>query len=314
MQDMVVIEGRQDTLPTEKKRGLLMRKSRRFLPEMGMLLPAITLMVIFVFIPFFLSGYFSFTNERLMPRPIPTQWLGFGNYERILTDSEFWIAVKNTVYFAVIVIPVQLSLSLGSAILLNSKLKGIAAFRSITILPMLTPITVIVAIWAVMFQTPDGLLNGVYQWLTGSADYIDWLGDEAIAMLSIVMLSIWASFPFQMLIYLAGLQEIPKDRYEAAQIDGFNHWQQFRYITLPGLRNTNIFVVIITTIGALSLFTQVNMLTGGGPNGSTMTIIQYMFSQGFSSQKIGYASAVSVIFFIAVASLGVLQRHLMKNE
>ena len=98
------------------------------------------------------------------------------------------------------------------------------------------------------------------------------------------------------------------------QIDGFNNWQQFRYITLPGLRNTNIFVIIITTIGALSLFTQVNMLTGGGPNGSTMTIIQYMFSNGYSSQKIGYASAVSVIFFIAVASLGVLQRHLMKNE
>ncbi|RNF49600.1 sugar ABC transporter permease [Marinomonas hwangdonensis] len=291
-----------------------MKSYRRFLPEVGMLLPAIILMVVFIFIPFFLSGYFSFTNERLMPRPIPTQWIGLRNYERILADSEFWMSVKNTLYFAIVVIPIQLSLALASAILLNSKLKFIAVFRGITILPILTPITVIVVIWAAIFQTPDGLLNGIYQWLTGSSDYIDWLGDEAIAMLSIVLLSIWASFPFQMLIYLAGLQEIPKDRYEAAEIDGFNKWQQFRYITFPGLRNTNIFVVIITTIGALSLFTQVNILTGGGPNGSTTTIIQYMFSNGFSSQKIGYASAVSVIFFIAVASLGLLQRRLMRNE
>jgi multiple sugar transport system permease protein len=291
-----------------------MQKFKRFLPEVCMLFPALIFLVIFVFIPFFLSAYFSFTNERLMPRPIPTNWLGLRNYQRILTDPVFWMAVKNTVYFAVIVIPVQLSLSLGSAILLNSKMRGIALFRSITILPMLTPITVIVAIWAVIFQTPDGLLNGAYQWVTGAQEYIDWLGNPDIAMLSIVMLSVWASFPFQMLIYLAGLQEIPQDRYEAASIDGFNKWHQFRYITLPGLRNTNIFVIIITTIGALSLFTQVNILTGGGPNGATMTIIQYMFSNGFSSQKIGYASAVSVIFFIAVATLGLIQRHLMKNE
>ncbi|NVC96061.1 sugar ABC transporter permease [Vibrio natriegens] len=291
-----------------------MNKLKRMMPEVGMLLPALAFLIVFVFVPFFLSGYFSFTNERLMPRPIPTQWLGFRNYEKILTDPQFWMAVKNTIYFAVIVIPVQLSLSLGSAILLNSKLKGVAFFRSVAILPMLTPITVIVAIWAVMFQTPDGLLNGIYQFVTQSQDYIDWLGDPDIAMLSIIMLSVWASFPFQMLIYLAGLQEIPNDRYEAASIDGFNSWNKFRYITLPGLRNTNIFVVIITTIGALSLFTQVNILTGGGPNSSTMTIIQYMFMNGYSAQKIGYASAVSIIFFIAVSTLGLIQRQLMKNE
>ncbi len=291
-----------------------MIKYKRFLPEIGMILPALFFITVFVFIPFFLSGYFSFTNERLIPRPIPTLFVGFHNYNRILTDPEFWRAVKNTVYFAVIVIPVQLSLSLGSAILLNSKIKGIAFFRSVAILPMLTPITVIVAIWAVLFQSPDGLLNGAYQWLTETQDYIDWLGDPDVAMLSIVMLSVWASFPFQMLIYLAGLQEIPADRYEAASIDGFNAWDKFRYITLPGLRNTNIFVVIITTIGALSLFTQVNILTGGGPNGSTMTIIQYMFSNGYSSQRIGFASAVSVIFFITVATFGLIQRRLMKNE
>ena len=124
-----------------------MKSYKRYFPEVGMLLPAIIFLTVFVFIPFFLSGYFSFTNERLIPRPIPTQWVGVRNYEKVLTDPEFWMAVKNTIYFAIIVIPVQLSLSLGSAILLNSKIKGITFFRSVAILPMLTPITVIVAIW-----------------------------------------------------------------------------------------------------------------------------------------------------------------------
>ncbi len=291
-----------------------MQKLKKYFPEIGMLLPAFLFLTVFIFIPFLLSFYFSFTNERLIPRPIPTKFVGFDNYERILTDPEFWKAVKNTIYFALWVIPLQLSVSLSSAMLLNSKMKGLALFRSISLLPLLMPMTVITAIWSALFIYPDGLLNGALQSIIPFIDPIDWLGDKGKAMFSIVLLSMWATFPFQMLIYLAGLQEIPTDRYEAASIDGFNAWQKFRYITLPGLRNTNIFVIIITTIGALSLFTQVNILTGGGPEGATLTIIQYMFDNGYSSQRIGFASAVSVIFFISVATLGIVQRVLMKNE
>lgn len=291
-----------------------MGRIRVSLSEYGMLLPAVALILLFVLAPFFLSFYFSFTNERLMPRPMPARWIALQNYERVLTDPEFWIAVRNTVYFAAIVIPVQLVLSLSAALLLNAKIKGLALFRSITILPLLMPITVVVTIWAALYRTPDGLLNTVYQQLFGTLSYIDWLGDPSVAMISIVMLSIWATFPFQMLIYLAGLQEIPRDRYEAAEIDGFGPWAMFRHVTLPGLRNTTIFVVIITTIGALSLFTQVNILTGGGPNGATLTIVQYMFSNGYSAQKVGFASAVGIIFFVTVASLSVIQRVLMQNE
>jgi multiple sugar transport system permease protein len=287
---------------------------RGALPELGMLLPALALLTLFVFLPFLLSFYFSFTNERLMPRPIPARWLGLQNYERVLTDPEFWAAVRNTIYFAAVVIPVQLSLSLAAAMLLNSKIRGLALFRSITILPLLMPMTVVVTIWAALYRTPDGLLNSAYQYVFSTLSYIDWLGDPSVAMISIIMLSIWASFPFQMLIYLAGLQEIPQDRYEAAAIDGFGLWDSFRHVTLPGLRNTNVFVVIITTIGALSLFTQVNILTGGGPNGATLTIIQYMFSNGYSAQKIGFASAVGIVFFLTVATLSIAQRILLKNE
>lgn len=291
-----------------------MQKFKKRFPEIGMLLPAFLFLTLFIFIPFLLSIYFSFTNERLIPRPIPTKFVGLDNYARILTDPTFWQAVKNTLYFAIWVIPLQLSVSLGAAMLLNSKMRGLAVFRSIALLPLLMPMTVITAIWSALFIYPDGLLNSGLQAIMPFVEPIDWLGDKGKAMFSIVLLSMWATFPFQMLIYLAGLQEIPADRYEAAAIDGFNAWQKFRYITLPGLRNTNIFVVIITTIGALSLFTQVNILTGGGPENSTLTIIQYMFDNGYSSQRIGFASAVSVIFFVTVATLGIVQRVLMKNE
>ncbi|MEE3650425.1 MULTISPECIES: carbohydrate ABC transporter permease [unclassified Brenneria] len=291
-----------------------MRKLRYRVPEYAMLLPAVVLLTAFVVIPFMCSIAFSFTNERLMPRPIPTAWVGLTNYRRIFTDPEFWQAVGNTLRFAAIVIPLQLALSLGAAMLLNSKLRAMALFRSIIIMPLLIPMTVIAAIWSVMLQTPDGLFNGLWAALTGAQQVKDWLGDPRYALYAIIALSIWASFPFQMLIYLAGLQEIPKTLYEVAVIDGFGRWQQFRYITFPGLRNTHIFAVIITTIGAFSLFTQVNILTGGGPNGATTTIIQYMFSNGFSAQRIGFASAVSVVFFCAVLLLGLAQKKLMSEK
>jgi multiple sugar transport system permease protein len=295
-------------------KSLTLRRMQSVLPEVGMLIPALVLLALFVFVPFLLSFQFSFTNERLMPQPLPTRWLGLRNYERVLTDPEFWTAVRNTVYFAAVVIPVQLSLSLASALLLNSKIKGLVIFRSIAILPLLMPMTVIATLWAALYRTPDGLLNSVYQTLFNTLSYIEWLGDPGVAMISIIILSIWASFPFQMLLYLAGLQEVPQDRYEAAAIDGFGQWDVFRHVTFPGLRNTNVFVVITTTIGALSLFTQVKILTNGGPNGATLTIIQYMFSNGYSAQKIGFASAVGIIFFVTVASLSIAQRLLVKNE
>ncbi|MCA8836739.1 MAG: sugar ABC transporter permease [Gammaproteobacteria bacterium] len=293
----------------------LKRKSvRRDYSVWLLALPGGLLLALFVVLPFLMSLYLSFTSERLLPRPISSALVGLRNYERVLTDAEFWQAVANTVYFTVVVVPVQLALALAAALLLNSRIKGIALLRTVAILPLLVPITVVAVLWAALLQTPDGLLNSVYQWVSGSVGHIDWLGSSATAMLSMVMLSVWASFPFQMLVYLAGLQEIPAHHYEVAAIEGFSRWQELCYITLPGLRNVSVFLVIATTVGALGLFAQVNILTGGGPDGATTTLIQYMFDKGFSAQKIGYASTVSVIFFIAVASLALALRRLMRAK
>lgn len=291
-----------------------MQRLRHMWSEGALLAPAVILMLIFVIAPFFLSGYLSFTNESLIPRPIPTQWIGWRNYTRVLAEPEFWQAVRNTFYFTLMVVPVQCGLALGAALLLNKKLAGLTFFRSVAMLPLLAPITVIIAIWAALYQVPNGFFNAMVNLVTRDDRIVDFLGTRELAMPAIVLLSAWATFPFQMLIYLAGLQEIPEDRYEAATLEGANGWQKFKAVTWPGLVNVNIFVLIITTVGAFKLFTQINILTKGGPLGSTNTIINYMFVNGYSEGRIGFASAVSIIFFLMVAMIAVIQRLAFKNE
>jgi multiple sugar transport system permease protein len=288
--------------------------SRSIRQEWAMLLPAMLFLLIIIVVPFALSIWFSFTDQRLVPRPIPTRFIGLTNYERMFSDRLFWIAVGNTALFAVLVVPFQLAISLGAAMALNAAIPFRSVFRTISFLPLLLPMTVVVAIWAVMYRIPTGPLNTVYQLFAGPDSYIDFIGGSSTAMVSLVVLSAWATFPYQMLIYLAGLQDIPADLYEAAKIDGARKWKCFRYVTWPGLRNVNIFLLIITTIQALKLFTQVSVMTKGGPNNSTTTIIYYLFQQGYTTQKVGYASAIAVVFFLAVTAIAVLQRVFLTNE
>lgn len=305
---------RQTLLSTLSPRHLRLRRVRDYLDELVLILPATVLLSVFVVLPFLMAGFLSLTDIRLIPRPIPTEFVGLDNYRRVLSNPEFWQAFRNTFLFALMVVPFQCSISLAVALLLNSRLPLRSLFRSIALLPLLTPITVTVVIWAVLYRIPDGFMNHLIRALGYSGNYIDWLGSPHWALPAIVLLSAWATFPFQMLIYLAGLQDIPQERYEAARIDGANGWQQFRYITFPGLLNTNIFVLIITTIQAFKLFTQVDILTKGGPNGSTQTLVRYMVEEGYTAQMIGYASAVGVVFVILVGGLAVLQRLVLKNE
>jgi multiple sugar transport system permease protein len=294
--------------------GLTMRRANKEIgQQIAMLAPAVLLLLAMVILPFLLSVWFSFTDQRLAPRPIPTKFVGLTNYARMFADPLFWQAVWNTALFAALVVPFQLAISLGVALILNSAIPFRAFFRAVAFLPLLLPMTVVVAIWAVLYRVPNGPFNAVYQLFAGGG-YFDFIGTSSTAMLGIVALSAWATFPYQMLIYLAGLQDIPTEQYEAARIDGANLWQRFRHVTWPGLRNVNIFLLIITTVGALKLFTQVNILTKGGPNGATTTIIQYLFREGYVSQKVGYASSVAVVFFIVVTAIALLQRRVLRNE
>ncbi|OJY73028.1 MULTISPECIES: sugar ABC transporter permease [unclassified Rhizobium] len=282
--------------------------------ELAMLAPACILVIVFLLLPFLSSFRLALTNERLIPRPVPTKFVGLDNFQNVLADGDFWNAVWNVFRFTVMVLPVQCGLALALALLLNQKLPFRNAFRGVFFLPAITSIAVVCTVWGTLFQYPNGPLNQVVHLLSfGYAQPIDWLGDPRWAMLSIVLLSAWQAYGFQMVVYLAGLQNIPASLYEAAQLDGANAWNRFRHVTLPGLRQTNVFVLIITTIQAFKLFVQVNILTQGGPRGTTDTVVQYMFTAGFVNQRLGYGAAVSILLFVIVLIISLLQRYVTRG-
>lgn len=283
--------------------------------EIYMVIPAIALLVVFMVVPFFSAFRLSLTNQRLLPGPIPTRFVGLQNYIRILQDPEFWQAFRNILQFTVMVIPLQCGFALLMAVFLN-KVKYLKGFlRSMFFLPYITPMVIVAVIWLSIYQYPEGLMNLVLKFITfGKAQPIEWLGNTKWAMPAIVLLSAWQAFGFQMIIYLGGLQNIPDSLYEAASVDGATSIQQFIHVTWPSLRDTNVLVLLVTTIQALKLFTQVNIMTKGGPNGATNTIVHYIFTYGNTAQRIGYSSAASIILFVLILVIFLIQNALLNRK
>ena len=279
------------------------------------LLPASLLLLIFLIIPFFMAIYFSFTNQTLIPGPIPTEFVGFRNFARLLQDDTFHRALLNNFLFGIIVVPVQTTFALFLAILANQKIRGIYVFRTIYFSPVVTTIAVISVVWSFLYNPDQGLINQFLKSISfGHIPNLQWLNDVHLALPAIIIMSIWQGVGFQMMIYLAGLQSIPDSLYEAARVDGAGRWKQFLNVTLPQLRNTTIFVVIATTILAFKLYTQVAIMTQGGPENATITSVYYLVQQGFSELHVGYASAIAVIFFLIVLVISILQRTIIKEE
>jgi multiple sugar transport system permease protein len=230
-------------------------------------------------------------------------------------DPLFWKALWNTLRFVLVIVPCQGGLALLLATLVNQKLRGSTFFRMIFFAPVVTSMSVIAIIWIFILNQNQGILNGFIDFISrGKISPIPWLTDLRFAPISIYIVSIWQSVGFQMIIFLAGLQEIPGTLYESAGMDGATKIQQFRLITLPMLKNTTIFVIISTTILAFRVFTQIDVMTKGGPQESTMSLIYYIVQKGFREQRIGYASAMTFVFFSIVLLISLLQKLLMKSE
>lgn len=237
----------------------------------------------------------------------------FGQRNYVLAkDPAFMQSLFNNFTFALIVVPLQSGIALGLALLINQKIPGVNIYRTIYFSPVVTSMVVISVIWTLLYDQNVGLINQFLDVLTfGVVGPFNWLGSPQSAMVAIIIMSVWQGAGFQMVIFLAGLQGIPDSLYEAAQIDGANRWQQFRYVTIPGLRNTIIFVAISTTILAFRLFTQVDIMTNGGPNDATTTVVYHAVERGFREQDIGYASAISVVFFIIVLIIALFQQRVL---
>ena len=213
-----------------------------------------------------------------------------------------------------VVVPVQSALALGMALLVNRQTRGTNFFRTMYFIPVVTSIVVVSILWLFMYQ-PDGLVNSLLQTVTFNAvQGTDWLGNTSTAMPAIMFMSIWQAVGFHMVIWLSGLQTIPHELYEAADVDGASPWNKFRHITWPGLRNTRIFILITITIAAISLFAQIAVMTGGGPLDSTSTMVFMAVRVGYSQQETAYASAISLVFFVIVLTISLVQRYLTREK
>lgn len=278
--------------------------------------PALILLIVFLIIPFVWAIWMSFTNMRLIPNPnVPTKFIGLENYIRLLTDDVFHKGLLNNFYFVAVVVPIQTSFALGLAMLINQELRGMNLFRTIYFSPVVTSMTVVSIVWTLLYNPDEGLINAFLQAISfGKLGPYSWLTNTKLVFPAIMLMSIWQGVGFQMVIFLAGLQEIPTSLYEAADVDGANGWQKFINITIPQLRNTLIFVVISTTILAFRLFDQVKVMTNGGPSNASMTTMLYAIETGWGRLKIGYASAVTVVFFLIVLLVSIAQRILTKEK
>ena len=277
--------------------------------------PALLLILLFLVLPFLLTVAFSFTDQRLVPNlNVPTEGVGWRNYARIFANDDFVRTLLNTAYFTVLVVPLQCGLGLAVAMLINTKLPMRQLFRGVYFLPTIISMVVVSVIWFSLFQLGGFFNTALHALSFGLIDPVDWLANPKLAMPSIVVMSAWQGFPFQMVVYLAGLQSINHDLYEAARLDGANRFNEFWHITMPGLLNTHILVVMTTTILAFKLFTQVELLTKGGPSGVTDTLVRFIYLTGFRQGKVGIAAAAAVIFFLIVLGISLVQRRLVKEE
>ncbi|MHA6523929.1 carbohydrate ABC transporter permease [Tessaracoccus sp. G1721] len=280
----------------------------------AMVAPAALLLLLFLVVPVGLAFGLSFTNARLIS-PNPPRFVGLDNFIRAFTaDPTFVRSLINTFLFAVVVVPVQAGLGLLLAILVNQKLRGTTFFRIVFFIPVVTSIVVVSILWRFMYQ-PDGIVNSFIDMITfGAWENIAWLNNPSTALPAIIIMSIWQAVGFHMIIWLSGLQTIPEELYEAARMDGADAWQQFKNVTWPGLRPTMIFILVTITIAALGLFVQIDVMTQGGPVDSTTTLVFHAVRRGYREQQTGYGAAISLIFFVLVLIIAMIQRFLTRDK
>ena len=277
------------------------------------IIPAVVLLAAFLLYPALQTVRYAFTDYNIM-RPDRIKFCGLNNFIELFQDKDFWIAVKNTLHFTILVVPFQTVLALALALLISSRRKGVYIFREAYFSPHVTSMVVVDILWTVLYNSnpSSGLLNALFVKL--GMEPCGFLNDPKTAMNSIIFMSAWQGAGYQMMIFLAGLQGIPKDQYEAASIDGAGRVKSFFYVTLPGLKNVISYVIMITVIQAMKLFTQPYVMTKGGPQNSTRTLVYYVYEQGFQKRNFGYACAVAAVFFVIVISLSIGMKKIIKAE
>lgn len=274
--------------------------------------PALVVLIVFVVLPILYALFLSVHRVQLLGE-ISYQFVGWRNFARLIEDDRVWIALGNTAKYVAIVVPSQTVLALLLAITLNAGIQGKTWWRIIFFLPTITSSAVLTLIFMWIYNT-NGLLNTVLAFL-GLPTY-NWIGDPAVALQGIMIMNIWSTAPFFMVIYLAALQDIPPSVYEAATIDGANSWKQFWFITLPLLKPVTFFVVTMGVIGTFQLFDQSYIFSNGsgGPNNATLTVVLLIYQYVFRDLQMGYAAAIAFLLAVVIIGITALQRQLFGRE
>ncbi len=278
------------------------------------LAPALAVIGVFFFLPVVASLALSFTDFDLyaIADPRNARFVGLHNYVALLHTPVFWTALENTLYFVAVGAPLSVLVSLATALLVNARLVRFRAFfRAAYFAPFVTTLVAVAIVWRYLYQPRYGLLNAVLG--TVGLGPIDWLGDPRWAMPAIILLAVWKNFGYSMLIFIAGLQRIPGELYEAAELDGAGAWARFRYVTLPLLAPTFLFVGIITAIGYFQLFAEPYVMTQGGPLKSTLSMVLYMYEEGFRWWRLGSAAAVAFVLFVIILGCTLLQLRVQRE-
>ncbi|MCP1640151.1 carbohydrate ABC transporter permease [Streptococcus gallinaceus] len=273
--------------------------------------PSLLILGTFLFLPTLLSIYYAFTNYYLLT-PDATTFVGFDNFIKLFSDPLFMQSLKNIGQFVIFIIPIQLGLALGLALLVNNKRKSTIFFKVAFFAPVVMSLVVVSVLWLVLLNPSSGLINAFLN--TIGIDSQPFLTSPKQAMFVIIGVSAWQGAGYQMLIFLAGLQNIPSSLYEAASIDGASKWKQFFHITLPMLKPTSILILTTTLIDAFKLVIQPMVMTQGGPLNSTLTPVYYIYRTGFTDRMVGYASSITVIFGLIIILFTVLQRKVTGDE
>jgi multiple sugar transport system permease protein len=277
--------------------------------------PALALIAVFFVLPVLAALVLSFTDFDIygIADRSAVRFIGVRNYARLMTEPVFWLAVRNTFYFALVGGPLTVATSLGAALLVNSRLvKRKAIARTIFFTPFVTTLVAVAIVWKYLYHPRYGLLD----WGLGKLGIpaIDWLGDPHWAMPAIILMAVWKNFGYNMLICIAGLQSVPQELYEAASLDGATAWQRFWHVTIPSIAPTLLFVAVVTMIGYFQLFAEPYVMTQGGPLRATTSVVLYMYEEGFRWWRMGNAAAIAFVLFVIIVAFTLVQRRLQPGD
>ena len=295
-----------------------MARARRLLPIYGLLLPGMALYGVWAAYPLISSFLLSFTQWNLTK---PTVFIGLDNYTRAIGDPLFWRSLSSTLGYTIVTVAGQLALGLGAALLLNQRIPGRPVLRLIYYLPVITSWVIVSLVFLFIYNGQAGALN----WLLNDVlhvipNNVAWLAEPSTALWAIAILGIWKGIGWTMVVFLAGLQSVPHELYEAAAMDGAGAWARFRYVTLPFLRATSTFLIVVLTIGGfnafISIFVMSSAATGtiGGPLNSTDVALTYMWKQAFSQIDLGYGAALSFLLAAAIGLVSLVEFRLVRRQ